>query len=189
MTKTLTTRNVSLTVSEGRKRVLASPYFWLEDFRLRLVKLITNDPDALNRKELADQLGVSKAAVSTFLNGDGDFKISTYLKMVAATGYSPVLLFIRTAELAEAEIEGTDVFSTNVLARSQARFLFRPTNESVFFFKKKENGTAVTFTGLVPEEIEEQLRIQGVESLNVDLSALPDHSKAYRLPSEFEILN
>jgi len=112
-------------LNEARKRVLSSPSYWLEGFRIALVKLLGDSPYEMNQTELAESLEISKGAVSTFLHRDGDFRVSKYLKIVTALGFSPILLFVRTQTLIEAEEMGISVFNKTELDITELKRLFK----------------------------------------------------------------
>ncbi len=88
-----------------RKDVLSSPEYWvtliqtnLYDCAMRYMKSAN-----INRKQLAEQLGVSKGYVSQLLNGDFDHRLSKFVELSLAFGYIPKVEFIKTSEYLQAK--------------------------------------------------------------------------------------
>jgi DNA-binding Xre family transcriptional regulator len=47
----------------------------------------------INKKQLADKLNISKAAVTSMLSGDRNFTIDNLTKITSVIGYIPIILF------------------------------------------------------------------------------------------------
>lgn len=143
-------------IRAAREGVFSSAYFWLEDLRTRIIRLLTNNPDELDQKDIAKRVGVTPAAISSFLNGADNFKALTYLNIVAATGYSPLMFFMRTNELAELESHGVDPFRSVVLSQFEACLLFQCSQpDQMTMMAMTFDGT--TMAGVSPVSIDMQM--------------------------------
>ncbi len=79
----------------SRKEILNSPEYWIAKIQMDLYNcaeefMETND---LNRRQLAEHLGVSKGYVSQLLNGDYDHKLSKLVELSLAFGFVPKIDF------------------------------------------------------------------------------------------------
>lgn len=97
------------------REILSGTTYWLETIRLVLVSLVNSLKD-VSRKDLADRRGVSKAAVSTFLNGTSDFKMSNFVRLVLATGHVPIIHFAKLDDYLRAKRVGADAYRVQVLS-------------------------------------------------------------------------
>lgn len=157
------------TIREARKKLYANSSFWVEEFRARLVALITSDTNTVNQKELAEKLGVTQANVSSFLNSTSDFKASTYFKMLGGLGYSPILQFIKTSDMADAEYEGVEFGHGQVLSCQQARSVFGHATMPYYEVEMRQGATRSTYRQQVDEDSHavQQLRNEGVYALTL----------------------
>lgn len=85
----------------SREKLIKSMGYWLADIQLKLYDLIRNylDKEKMSQAEFADKkLDASKSYVSQVLKqtleGDFDAKLSTFIKLVLATGNVPKLQFV-----------------------------------------------------------------------------------------------
>lgn len=158
-------------IREARKKLYARSSFWVEEFRARLVALITSDTNTVNQKELAEKLGVTPANVSSFLNSTSDFKASTYFKMLGGLGYSPVLQFIKTSDMADAEYEGAEFRHGQVLSCQQALSIFGHSTAPYFETEMRQGEAHSTYRRQVEGEshVVENLRNEGVYAVKLYL--------------------
>jgi plasmid maintenance system antidote protein VapI len=49
----------------------------------------------INKKQLADRLNISKAAVTSMLSGDRNFTVDNLIKITSVIGYTPFITFRR----------------------------------------------------------------------------------------------
>jgi len=156
-------------IREARRKLYANSSFWVEEFRARLVALITSNVNTVNQKELAEKLGVTPANVSSFLNSTSDFKASTYFKMLGGLGYSPVLQFIKTSDMADAEYDGAEFRHGQVLSCQQALSIFGHTAVPYYEIEMRQGTVRSTYRGDVDEDshVVQQLRNKGVYAVTL----------------------
>jgi transcriptional regulator with XRE-family HTH domain len=78
------------------EELIQTETYWLTRFQAMLFNAINEymKTQQLNRKQLADKLGVSKGYITQVMNGDFDHKISTFIKLVLAAQKVPDLKLI-----------------------------------------------------------------------------------------------
>ncbi len=78
-----------------RKDVLTSAGYWTAEIQLDLYECAERfmQKRGMNRKQLAEHLGVSKGYVSQLLNGDYNHRISKMVELALAFGYAPCIDF------------------------------------------------------------------------------------------------
>lgn len=79
-----------------REELLKTPEYWTTKAQFDLYAHAEDfmRQQKMNRKMLAEFLGVSKGYVSQLLNGEYDHKLSNYIRLAIAFGYAPVVTFI-----------------------------------------------------------------------------------------------
>jgi len=91
-----------------RKELIKSREYWLTEIQLNLFNLIEDyrKKNKLNKRQLADKLGVTKGYISQILNGDFDHKISKLVDLSLAFDKAP-LIHYRNLD----EIDATDDYN------------------------------------------------------------------------------
>lgn len=75
------------------EELLKTDTYWLTRIQTQLFNAM-NDymrENNLNRKQLAEKLGVSKGYITQIMNGDFDHKLSTFVKLILAVQKIPDL--------------------------------------------------------------------------------------------------
>ncbi len=74
-----------------REELLQSPEFWIENIRTELFNMVQDymDEHHMNRKQLAEKLGVSKGYISQVLNGESDHRLSKIVALATSLGKAP----------------------------------------------------------------------------------------------------
>jgi len=82
-----------------RENLLRSSEFWIENIRTELYNMVQEymDENDLSRKDLADELGVSKGYISQILNGNSDHRISKLASLATSLGKAPYV-FLKDLE-------------------------------------------------------------------------------------------
>lgn len=80
-----------------------TPEYWMTNIQIELFQKMEEymSDNNMNRKQLAEKLGVSKGYISQILNGDYDHRISKLVELSLAIGYYPTLLLEAKNEKAE----------------------------------------------------------------------------------------
>lgn len=158
-------------IKEARKRLYTTSSFWVEEFRARLVALMTNNPNTANQKELAERLGVTPANISSFLHSTSDFKISTYLKVLSGLGYSPFLQFVKTTDMIDAEYEGVEFPHGQVLAYNQALSICRQISTPYYEVEMRSGNIPRTYYQQVDENHNtvQMLKERGVVKMTISV--------------------
>lgn len=88
-----------------RNEILREPEFWTANIQLALFDKVARymEEKGMNRKDLADHLGVSRSYVTQLLNGDADHKLSKIVEISLAMGLVPKMEFEDIDELMECE--------------------------------------------------------------------------------------
>lgn len=75
------------------EELLSTDTYWLSTIQIDLFNAINAymEQEGLNRTELAKRLGVSKGYITQIMNGDFDYRLSTFVKLLLATGNIPNL--------------------------------------------------------------------------------------------------
>ena len=96
MKENLKTRNRGVTVEDiSREELLRSPEYWEEYIKIDLFNIVQDylDENKLNRRELADRMGVSRGYISQVLNGDSDHRLSKIVAFALQAGKAPCIYF------------------------------------------------------------------------------------------------
>ena len=95
-----------------RQDLIVSPEFWIENIRTELYNIIQDymDENGLTRKQLAEQLGVSKGYISQVLNGESDHRISKLVSLALMVGKAPYLYLKDVNKVLEEDAEGKNVY-------------------------------------------------------------------------------
>jgi transcriptional regulator with XRE-family HTH domain len=107
------------------RQILSRPMYWVETMRLMLVSLIDSVHN-VSRKELAGKLGISKAAVSTFLNGSSDFRLSSFVRLVVVMGHVPIFHFAKLDDYLQAKKRGADPYRIRELSLQDMLRMYEP---------------------------------------------------------------
>lgn len=77
-----------------REDLLKSPGYWTAGIQIDLYNCAERFMQAnnMNKKMLAEHLGVSKGYVSQLLNGDYDHRVSKFVELSLAFGYVPKIV-------------------------------------------------------------------------------------------------
>lgn len=80
----------------NRKDIITSPEYWTAGTQIELYNqaLKFMEKNKMNRKELAEYLGVSKGYVTQLLNGDYDHRMSKFFELSLAFGVIPDIKFV-----------------------------------------------------------------------------------------------
>ncbi len=80
-----------------REDILKSPAYWTANIQIELFRCAIQymKEKGINRKQLADQLGVSRSYVTQVLNGDFDHRLSKLVSLALEFGYVPKIDFIK----------------------------------------------------------------------------------------------
>jgi plasmid maintenance system antidote protein VapI len=100
----------------------------------------------INKKQLADKLNISKAAVTSMLSGDRNFTVDNLIKITSAIGYTPFILFRKKNKIYNCtgwvswkmEYEKVDISMT----------MMTDSKSSITYERKKEN---FAYSNLFPE--------------------------------------
>lgn len=78
-----------------RKELISSPEYWMTNAQIELYNCASRfmDEHEMNRKQLAEHLGVSKSYVTQLLSGDFNHRLSKFIELSIAFGYVPELVF------------------------------------------------------------------------------------------------
>lgn len=84
-----------------RKELIKSREYWMTEIQLNLFNLIEDyrKKNNLNKRQLADKLGVTKGYISQILNGDFDHKISKLVDLSLAFDKVPLILYRNLDEI------------------------------------------------------------------------------------------
>jgi len=95
-----------------RQDLIVSPEFWIENIRTELYNIIQDymDENGLTRKQLAEQLGVSKGYISQVLNGESDHRISKLVSLALQVGKAPYLYFKDVDKVLAKDKKGESVY-------------------------------------------------------------------------------
>ncbi len=87
----------------SRDRVLKSPAYWAARIQLALYECagIFMKKNGMNKKQLAEHLGVSAGYVSQVLNGDYDHRLSKFVELSMSFGFIPKIQFIPVETVVE----------------------------------------------------------------------------------------
>lgn len=85
------------------EELLKTDTFWLTTIQNDLFNAFNDymKEKGLNRTQLATELGVSKGYITQIMNGDFDYKLSTYIKLVRAVDRIPNIKLQKTEEYLE----------------------------------------------------------------------------------------
>ena len=78
--------------------------------------------NGMNKKQLAEHLGVSAGYVTQVLNGDYDHRLSKFVELSMDFGYIPKIQFVPIETVVEES-------GRRVTAKSSASVTFKPTND------------------------------------------------------------
>lgn len=92
--------------------LLQSSEFWEENIKTEIFNVIQDymDENELNRKELAEKIGVSKGYISQVLNGDSDHRLSKLVALALAAGKVPYIYLKDLNLVLEQDDLGNSVF-------------------------------------------------------------------------------
>lgn len=78
-----------------REELISSPEYWMTNAQIELYNCASKfmNEHEMNRKQLAEHLGVSKSYVTQLLSGDFDHRLSKFMELSIAFGYVPELVF------------------------------------------------------------------------------------------------
>lgn len=78
-----------------RKEIISNPGYWTTDIQIKLFRLAEDfmKANGMNRKQLAEHLGVSPGYVTQLLSGDYDHRISKMVELALAFGCVPEIQF------------------------------------------------------------------------------------------------
>ncbi len=84
-----------------RSELIKSREYWLTEIQLNLFNMIEDyrKKNSLNKRQLADKLGVTKGYISQILNGDFDHKISKLVDLSLAFDKVPLISYRNLDEM------------------------------------------------------------------------------------------
>lgn len=108
----------------SRERVLRSPAYWAARIQMALYECAGKfmKKNGMNKKQLAEHLGVSAGYVTQVLNGDYDHRLSKFVELSMDFGYIPKIQFVPIETVVEES-------GRRVTAKSSASVTFKPTND------------------------------------------------------------
>lgn len=88
-----------------RKELLKSPEYWTAGAQIELYNQARKfmKSNNMNRKKLAEYLGVSKGYVTQLLSGDYDHRMSKFFELALAFGVIPKIDFVPIEEYIQSE--------------------------------------------------------------------------------------
>lgn len=95
----------------NRQEILASSQYWVAKTQISLFRLAIDfmRKHNLNRKQLAEYLGVTPGYITQLLNGDYDHRLSKFFELVLAFGAIPDVRFTSATDYITAQQESTYV--------------------------------------------------------------------------------
>jgi len=111
----------------SRERVLRSPAYWAAKIQMALYECAEKfmKRKGMNKKQLAEHLGVSAGYVSQVLNGDYDHRLSKFVELSMDFGYIPKIQFAPIDAVVEE-------CGRKVTAKSYACATFKPTDDTEY---------------------------------------------------------
>lgn len=111
----------------SRERVLRSPAYWAAKIQMALYECAEKfmKRKGMNKKQLAEHLGVSAGYVSQVLNGDYDHRLSKFVELSMDFGYIPKIQFVPIDAVVEE-------YGRKVTAKSYTCATFKPTDDTEY---------------------------------------------------------
>lgn len=108
----------------SRERVLKSPAYWAARIQMALYECAGKfmKKRGMNKKQLAEHLGVSAGYVTQVLNGDYDHRLSKFVELSMDFGYIPQIQFVPIETVVEES-------GRRVTAKSSASITFKPADD------------------------------------------------------------
>ncbi len=108
----------------SRERVLKSPAYWAARIQMALYECAGKfmKKRGMNKKQLAEHLGVSAGYVTQVLNGDYDHRLSKFVELSMDFGYIPKIQFVPIETVVEES-------GHSVTAKSSASITFKPADD------------------------------------------------------------
>lgn len=101
----------------NRQQILNSAEYWTAKMQISLFRLAVDfmRKHNLNRKQLAQYLGVTPGYVTQLLNGDYNYRLSKFFELALAFGTIPEVNFIKKDEYISAQQKSTRAQQVNAL--------------------------------------------------------------------------
>ena len=108
----------------SRERVLKSPAYWAARIQMALYECAGKfmKKKGMNKKQLAEHLGVSAGYVTQVLNGGYDHRLSKFVELSMDFGYIPKIQFVPIETVVEES-------GRRVTAKSSASVTFKPADD------------------------------------------------------------
>ena len=89
-----------------REELVTSPEYWTSNAQIDLFDCALKfmKEHNMNRKQLAEYLGVSKSYVTQLFNGEFDHRLSKFMELTLSFGYVPKISFIPKEDFVHQDI-------------------------------------------------------------------------------------
>lgn len=121
-----------------RKELVSSPEYWVTGAQIDLFRCACKfmEEHEMNRKQLAEYLGVSKSYVTQLLNGDFDHRLSKFAELAISFGYVPKIDLVELDTFIEQDV-AEQIKWNNAIYKKKTEYI--SIDQHTYYNSKTEN--------------------------------------------------